>query len=284
VENRIKDIVQNPDKVSSLTFSEIKELIQMSSNIFETEKSLLKVRGDNVLFVGDTHGDFDSTKRIVEIFLNGRYDYIIFLGDYVDRGVSQIENLNYVLCLKMLYPESVILLRGNHETPLANLYYGFYHEVMRKLDRNFYDMYSELFAKMPYAVLVNDNILALHGGIAEYLKTLQQIEEIEKNLIEARDPLVLQLLWNDPREGISGFQPSMRGPGIRVFGRDVYEKFANKNGIELMIRAHEVFPEGYRYFFDEEILSIFSARNYVIPVNAKIAEVSSEKDIRLIGV
>lgn len=284
VKEKIRDIVQNPDKVSSLAFDEIEELIQMASNIFETEKSLLEIKGNNILFVGDTHGDFDSTKRIVEMFLNGKYDYIIFLGDYVDRGVSQIENLNYVLCLKLLYPESVILLRGNHETPLANLYYGFYHEILRKLDRNFYDRYSKLFAKMPYAVLVNDHILTLHGGIAEYLKTLQQIEKIEKNLVEARDPLVLQILWNDPREGISGFQPSMRGPGIRVFGRDAFEKFAKENGIDLMIRAHEVFPEGYRYFFDEEILSIFSARNYVIPVNAKIAELSSGKDIKLIDV
>lgn len=284
MKKRIKDIVQNPDEVSSLTLSEIEELIRMASNIFETEKSLLKVRGDDVLFVGDTHGDFSSTKRIVEIFLNRRYDYIIFLGDYVDRGVSQIENLNYVLCLKLLYPENVILLRGNHETPLANLYYGFYHEVTRKLDKDFYDMYSVLFAKMPYIALVNDQILTLHGGIAEYLETLQQIEKIGKNLVEARDPLVLQILWNDPREGISGFQPSMRGPGIRVFGRDVYEKFAKENGIELMIRAHEVFPEGYHYFFNRKVLSIFSARNYVIPVNAKIAELSSGKSIKLIDV
>lgn len=270
--------------VSSLTPRDIEEIIQMASKLFETESSLLEIEGSKFLFVGDTHGDFNSTKKIVKLFLDGKYNYIVFLGDYVDRGISQIENINYVLCLKLFYPESVILLRGNHETPLANLYYGFYYEILRKLDKKFYDLYSELFAKMPYAVLANNHILALHGGIAENLKTIQQIENIEKNLIDVRDPMVLQILWNDPSDDVLGFQPSMRGPGIRVFGKDVFEEFAKKNDIELMIRAHEVFPEGYRYFFEGKLLSIFSARNYVIPVNAKIAELTSERKIKLIDV
>ncbi len=270
--------------VSSLTPRDIEEIIQMASKLFETESSLLEIEGSKFLFVGDTHGDFNSTKKIVKLFLDGKYNYIVFLGDYVDRGISQIENINYVLCLKLFYPESVILLRGNHETPLANLYYGFYYEILRKLDKKFYDLYSELFAKMPYAVLANNHILALHGGIAENLKTIQQIENIEKNLIDVRDPMVLQILWNDPSDDVLGFQPSMRGPGIRVFGKDVFEEFAKKNDIELMIRAHEVFSEGYRYFFEGKLLSIFSARNYVIPVNAKIAELTSERKIKLIDV
>jgi len=284
VERKINEIVKHPEMVSSLTPRDIEEIIQMASKLFETESSLLEIEGSKFLFVGDTHGDFNSTKKIVKLFLDGKYNYIVFLGDYVDRGISQIENINYVLCLKLFYPESVILLRGNHETPLANLYYGFYYEILRKLDKKFYDLYSELFAKMPYAVLANNHILALHGGIAENLKTIQQIENIEKNLIDVRDPMVLQILWNDPSDDVLGFQPSMRGPGIRVFGKDIFEEFAKKNDIELMIRAHEVFSEGYRYFFEGKLLSIFSARNYVIPVNAKIAELTSERKIKLIDV
>jgi len=284
MERKISEIVQHPEKVSLLTPNEIKELICMASSLFETEKSLLKVEGRRFLFVGDTHGDFDSTRKIVNLFLDEKYDYIVFLGDYVDRGISQIENINYVLCLKLFYPESVILLRGNHETPLANLHYGFYYEVLQKLNKSFYEMYSELFAKMPYAVLVNNSVLALHGGIAESLRTIQQIENIGKNLINVRDPLVLQILWNDPSEDVLGFQPSMRGPGIMVFGKDVFEDFAKKNDIDLLIRAHEVFYEGYRYFFGGKLLSIFSARNYVIPVNAKIAELTPEGKVKLINI
>lgn len=284
VERKINEIVKHPEMVSSLTPRDIEDIIQMASNLFRTENSLLEIEGNNILFVGDTHGDFNSTREIVKLFLTGKYNYIVFLGDYVDRGAYQIENINYVLCLKLLYPENVILLRGNHETPLANLHYGFYYEVLQKLDKKFYDLYSELFAKMPYAVLVNNHVLALHGGIAENLKTIQQIKDIKKGLIDVRDPMVLQILWNDPSDDVLGFQPSMRGPGIRVFGKDVFEEFAMENNIELMIRAHEVFPEGYRYFFEGKLLSIFSARNYVIPVNAKIAELTSEGKIKLIDV
>ncbi|MFQ6011790.1 MAG: metallophosphoesterase family protein, partial [Nitrososphaerales archaeon] len=42
---------------------------------------------------------------------------IVFLGDYGDRGLYSIQIYYILLRLKTLFPDNVILMRGNHEAP-----------------------------------------------------------------------------------------------------------------------------------------------------------------------
>lgn len=257
-----KDIVHDPDNVRRLTDDAVIELISKASMTLEREPSLIRLDVDEAFFVGDTHGDFRSTVNVTKMFLESEGVHLIFLGDYVDRGPEQIENINYLLALKSAFPHKVTLLRGNHESPQPNFQYGFLTEVRRRFPADMYQRYSECFSLMPYGALVKENILVLHGGIAEGLTSLSGIEALPKGDVDPKNPVAFQILWNDPGEEATGFQPSMRGSGIRVFGRDVFERFARENRVDMLIRAHEYFQEGFHRYFNGKILSLFTCRYY----------------------
>lgn len=279
----LEQIVNRPERISELGENEIRALIFDASTILEEGPKLVHFNENRILFVGDTHGDLESTMLIIRRFIKEKYEGIIFLGDYVDRGLKQIENINYLLALKLLYPEKVILLRGNHETPLANRYYGFLSEVLNAFSSEFYNLYAKLFSYLPYASLVNGEIFCLHGGFAQGLKTIKQIEDLPRE-VEVSNPILFQILWNDPRDGLKGFTPSDRGEGIFFFGKDVYENFAENNNIKHLVRAHEVFRDGFHWYFGDSVLSLFSASNYTIPIDAKIAELNPEGDLTVIPI
>ena len=192
---------------------------------------------------------------------------VIFLGDIVDRGPYQLECLILLLILKVLQPNTYYILKGNHETPEMNQYYGFYQEFVSRFknEANFDDIIA-LYNVLPYAALIDTQILCVHGGIPEDFEILNKLKGIKtEKLNQIWDSLseqLMQIIWNDPKEGIKGFTESFRGPGIKFFGEDVFEKFSNINNLKYIVRSHEMFPEGYKWFFNNRLLSIFSSENY----------------------
>ena len=69
-------------------------------------------------------------------------------------------------------------------------------------------------------------------------------------------------MCNDPKPNLKGFTESFRGKDIKFFGKDVFTDFMRENKLDYLIRAHERFPEGYKWFFNKRLLSIFSSANY----------------------
>jgi len=70
-----------------------------------------------------------------------------------------------------------------------------------------------------------------------------------------------ELLWSDPGPE-PGRQPSKRGVGV-AFGPDVTKSFLQNNGLELLVRSHEVKEEGFAVEHDGYCITVFSAPNYV---------------------
>lgn len=76
------------------------------------ESNLIKLQNP-INIVGDIHGQLYDLIGILDQFRLGK-DKILFLGDYVDRGCFSTEVIVLLLCMKVNWPDRIILLRGNH--------------------------------------------------------------------------------------------------------------------------------------------------------------------------
>src|SRR3989338_7787459 len=97
--------------------NEFGDVLLRAKDRLAKEPSLIELPSSRpIVFVGDTHGDIESTEEVLRRFLGNHL--IVFLGDYVDRAPaegSSTYNLMRVLKEKTEHPESIVLLRGNHE-------------------------------------------------------------------------------------------------------------------------------------------------------------------------
>ena len=73
--------------------------------------------------------------------------------------------------------------------------------------------------------------------------------------------LLCDLLWSDPEADISGWAENDRGVSY-TFGADVVSKFLQKHDYDLIVRAHQVVEDGYEFFADRQLVTLFSAPNY----------------------
>ena len=74
------------------------------------------------------------------------------------------------------------------------------------------------------------------------------------------DGAMCDLLWSDP-EDIEGWGLSPRGAGY-LFGGDICTNFNHTNKIELICRAHQLVTEGYKWMFNDQLVTVWSAPNY----------------------
>jgi hypothetical protein len=91
----------------------------------------VRVRAPYTL-VGDLHGQYFDMMRIFEVTGDPPHTRYLFLGDYVDRGAYSCEVILYLLALKLTFPDSVQLLRGNHESLAVSGHFGFKEECKAK--------------------------------------------------------------------------------------------------------------------------------------------------------
>lgn len=271
-DNLLNELINQPGRISNLDINRVSKIFQMAKEIFKDESLLLDMSTDNsdeeIMVIGDIHGNLDSLRELINYIEQNDPKYVLFLGDIVDRGSKQLECLIIVLSLKILKPGKYFILRGNHETEAMNRSYGFYTEFnQRYRDHSTYNDLLELYNLLPVCATINDAVLCLHGGIPQDYEILDKIKGLKtQDLTEKRSESIeegiYQIMWNDPKEGIGYFKGSFRGPGIKFFGEKAFDEFIEQNDLKYLIRAHECFPEGYRWFFDTRLLTIFSSENY----------------------
>lgn len=72
---------------------------------------------------------------------------------------------------------------------------------------------------------------------------------------------LLQPSVNFTTGDIPGWKVSPRGAGY-LFGSDAAMQFCDNNDVDLICRAHQLVMEGYKYYFDDSVITIWSAPNY----------------------
>jgi hypothetical protein len=89
--------------------SEEQVLLEEAEEVFRGEPKLIHLPNTgNAVFVGDTHGDLEASRSVLERYLSNNQK-VVFLGDYVDRGEASRENIHYLLSMKLQFPEDEIM-------------------------------------------------------------------------------------------------------------------------------------------------------------------------------
>jgi protein phosphatase len=221
----------------------------------------------NATIIGDLHGDLQSLSHILKQskFIKkseeGEDNRLIFLGDYGDRGAASPETYFVILKLKERFFDKVILIRGNHEGPVDMKPVP--HELPDQLKRRYGEtagiqIYAEmrkLFDLLYSAVIIDKMAVLIHGGLPSESQSIKDLAyAFRKNPVKH---YLEEMLWSDPKEELTGTEPSPRGAG-KLFGSDVTERLLKLLNVQVLIRGHESCPEGFKINHNGKVLTLFS--------------------------
>ncbi|OMJ90431.1 hypothetical protein SteCoe_7238 [Stentor coeruleus] len=265
-------------------------LTEECENIVKSQPMVLKLRAPIKIF-GDIHGQYADLMRFFDLYgsptedkksggdLEG-FDYL-FIGDFVDRGSHSLETICLLMALKCKYPDHIHLIRGNHEDKWINNAFGLSDECQVRLGedpndpKSVFARINRMFEYLPLAAIIEDKVICLHGGIGSSLETVSQIEALSRPLEVVHEvsndlqQLIVDILWSDPTDNDLeiGIHPNVirdpNGTGnIVKFGPDRVKDFLTRNGLSLIIRAHECVMDGFERFAGGDLITVFSATDY----------------------
>jgi uncharacterized tellurite resistance protein B-like protein len=246
-----------------------------------------------LIVLGDLHGCYGCLKaavlqsQFVERATAHRNDpannvdvKLVFLGDYLDRGRFGFEGvLRGALQLQSMFPDHVILLRGNHEylvrvgeqvvsavNPAEAV-----PAITDRAPAGVLDAYRHLFEHMPTS-MVFEHTLFVHGGVPRDDTTAERY----RDLSSLCDPVIrFEMMWSDP-EQIDAVPLELQRSSTRFsFGRDQFRAFMEKLGCYAMVRGHEQVDGGFMTNFDlggRALHTVFSAggiTNDDLPVDSR---------------
>jgi len=267
------------------------QLLIQARALLESEQSLValslpatdaqgSVADAHVTVCGDVHGQFYDLLHIFEINgLPSATNPYVFNGDFVDRGSFSFEVVLTLFMLKLRHPAGVHLNRGNHETRNMTKIYGFEGEVRHKFDQAVLTLFHECFCLIPLACCIEGKVFVVHGGLSsDDGVSLADVRAIQRDREPPDHGLMCDLLWSDPQPQ-DGRSPSKRGVGLS-FGPDVTRAFLDFNGLDLVIRSHEVRDNGYEVEHGGDLITVFSAPNYCDAMGNKGAFIHLGRDLK----
>ncbi|KAI0299303.1 serine/threonine-protein phosphatase 2B catalytic subunit [Russula brevipes] len=249
-------------------------IIEKATQLLRAEPNVLTI-DPPVTVCGDIHGQYYDLMKLFEIGGKPSDTRYLFLGDYVDRGYFSVECVLYLWSLKIWYPNSFFLLRGNHECRRLTDYFTFKAECKHKYSERVYEACLESFCALPLAAIMNKQFLCVHGGLSPELFTIDDIRRLNRFREPPTYGLMCDILWSDPTEdfgserGTENFVHNhVRGCSYFYSYRAVCD-FLERNHLLSIIRGHEVQVQGYKMYRKSRkmgfpsVMTFFSAPNYL---------------------
>ncbi|KAJ1610945.1 calcineurin-like phosphatase [Cryptosporidium canis] len=289
-----------------LSHSEIMNLCDRVVQIIRNENSLIEVDGSgSARIFGGIHGQLIDLLHFFEHFswphfhrgdiLSMKY---IFLGDYVDQGKFSLEVISILFSLKIMFPDKVFLLRGNHEDAYVNSIYGFRLECKQKFGVNgdiIWERINDAFEFLSISALFDNNVLCIHSGIGRDVKKVNHLSNIPKPIhvrseellkssdfystrISEIDRQILECLWSNVSEMVDIEKSVNRqidetdaeqSREVCAIEKDTYsydsyyiKDFMDRNSIKLIIETSDYCRDGYGYSTNGGVISLISTTNF----------------------
>eukprot|EP01147_Barroeca_monosierra_P003416 gene3416-8289_t len=255
-------------------------ILNTVKDILKSEPNVLRIPAP-VVIVGDIHGQYYDLMKVFHVGGDPHSTQYLFLGDFVDRGYFSLECVLYIWALKIRFPKSIWLLRGNHECRHLTEYFTYKTEVEFKCNPEVYNACMESFDALPLAAIMNEQFFCVHGGISPELLLIEDIDKIDRFQEPDESGPMCDLLWSDPHEnfdgdtGLSNFMHNETRGCSYVYTHKAVCEFLNRNKLLSVIRAHEAQDVGYRMYKSNpetgfpSVITIFSAPNYLDVYNNK---------------
>lgn len=273
----VEQLKQHFLKEGRLSMEDAMAICHRARGIMDKEPNLIRIQ-DPVTICGDIHGQYFDMMRLFHVGGDPSTTQYLFLGDYVDRGTFSSEVLFLLFAYKIMCPQRIWMLRGNHECRHLTEYFNFREECLYKYNEEVYNAAMNAFDMLPIAAVVNEKFLCVHGGLSPDIRFLKDIDQIDRKLEVPREGPFCDLLWADPadeeQDAYTGnetykgwfFSNEARHCSYK-YGAKACHFFLQKNNLTAIIRGHEVMNEGYKMHFKgkgdiPQVFTIFSAPNY----------------------
>ncbi|EKF27994.1 hypothetical protein MOQ_008270 [Trypanosoma cruzi marinkellei] len=270
-------------------FATAKRIISMAIGILTARPLVQRVtipEDGAAVVIGDLHGQMKDLCEAIRLTggLPNPRRYVVFNGDFVDRGSNGMGVILYIFALLCAFPAFVFINRGNHEDTRVNAEYGFETEVYGKYGmedaKRLLELIVDSYEAMPLMTLLDGMILVVHGGVPRVPVTLERIESLGRMRhiptpagdITEDEQIVMDILWNDPVEKLHSRQlglrhrgehwrTSKRGCGVEYLA-PITEEFLRQNNLRLVVRSHEEVQAGFELIHNGKCCTVFSASNY----------------------